>query len=104
MAKRINAHDIRGIGTYFSRSLQVRGSRGTRMSYYQTLASMSQTFKRFPRYRTRLDVQKVRVQGDRAYLTAAYENLGMKRPERGRCNMVWRRTAKGWLLERLSGA
>lgn len=104
LMNRINAHDLRGIRTYFSPKIRMRGTRGTVQNYFQVLSSMSRTFKQYPRYRTRLNVQKVLVKGDRAYLTAAFENTGMRRPDRGRCNMVWRRVSNRWLLASLSGA
>jgi hypothetical protein len=104
LSSRINAHDLPGVRTYFSPELRVRTTRGRTQNYFQVLASMSRTFKRFPKYRTRLDVQKVVMRGNKAYMTAAYNNTGMKKPDRGRCNMIWKNSGGRWMLVSLSGA
>jgi hypothetical protein len=101
---RINAHDIGGIRPLFSPQLRVRGSRGTTRGCRQVLLSMGQTFLRYPKYRTSMKVRKVVVRGDKAYLTADYENKGMRQKEKGSCNMVWKRYPAGWQMVSLDRA
>jgi len=101
---RINAHDIGGIRPLFSPQLRVRGSRGTSQGYRQVLLSMGQTFLRYPKYKTSMKVRKVVVRGDKAYLTADYENKGMRQKEKGSCNMVWKRYPAGWQMVTLDRA
>jgi hypothetical protein len=101
---RINAHDIGGIRSLFSPQLRVRGSRGTTQGYRQVLLSMGQTFLRYPKYRTSMKVRKVVVRGEKAYMTADYENKGMRQKEKGSCNMVWKHYPAGWQMVTLDRA
>jgi ketosteroid isomerase-like protein len=99
LTQRINAHDLGGVRRYFSPQLRVKGSRGTVQTYRQVLLSMGKTFHQYPRFRTTLDVRKVAIKGDKAYVAAAYSNRGMQpKPESGRSTMVWKRFGEMWML------
>jgi ketosteroid isomerase-like protein len=105
LTRGINARDLRRVRNCYSTHLRVRAARGTERGYGQVLYSMAATFRRYPKFRTKLDVDKVVVRGDKAYCTAAYKNSGIGRhAETGRCNMVWKRSARGCLLARLDHA
>lgn len=105
LTRSINRRDLRGVRACYAPTLKVRGQRGTTRGYGQVLYSMAATFRKYPKFRTTLDVQKIVVRGNKAYCTAAYRNTGIaRRPESGRCNMIWKKISGRWMLASLDRA
>jgi hypothetical protein len=99
LENKINSHDIASVRAYFHPELRVKGTKGTTQKYKGVVASMAQTFRKYPRFRTYMAVEGVHVKDGKAHLTARYENRGLTRtPERGRCTMIWKRHKGQWVL------